>query len=61
MYKGDTADFVYFVLPTELEYIPGDDAPPLMADRLACIESNMPLIYNERVHAFINYLHGKGS
>ena len=55
MYKGDTADFVYFVLPTELEYIPGDDAPSLMADRLACIESTMPLIYNERVHAFINF------
>jgi membrane-bound lytic murein transglycosylase D len=29
MYKGDTADFVYFVLPTELEYIPGDDSRPL--------------------------------
>jgi membrane-bound lytic murein transglycosylase D len=55
MYKGDTADFVYFVLPTELEYIPGDDSPSLMADRLACIERTMPLIYNERVHAFINY------
>ena len=26
-----------------------------MADRLACIESSMPLIYNERVHAFINF------
>jgi membrane-bound lytic murein transglycosylase D len=55
MYKGDTADFVYFVLPSELEYIPGDDDPSLMADRLACIERSMPLIYNERVHAFINY------
>lgn len=55
MYKGDTSDFVYFVLPTELEYIPGDDDPALMADRLACLEQTMPLIYNERVHAFINY------
>lgn len=55
MYKGDTADFVYFVLPSELEYIPGDDDPALIADRLACIEGTMPLIYNERVHAFINY------
>ena len=55
MYKGDTADFVYFVLPTELEYIPGDDDPALIADRLACLERTMPLIYNERVHAFVNY------
>ncbi|HMG88622.1 MAG TPA: LysM peptidoglycan-binding domain-containing protein [Chryseolinea sp.] len=55
MYKGDTADFVYFVLPSDLEYVPGDDDPLLVADRLACIERTMPLIYNERVHSFINY------
>jgi membrane-bound lytic murein transglycosylase D len=55
LYKSDTADFVYFVLPSELEYIPGDDDPSLIADRLACIERTMPLIYNERIHAFINY------
>jgi membrane-bound lytic murein transglycosylase D len=55
LYKSDTADFVYFVLPSELEYIPGDDHPALIEDRLACIERNMPLTYNERIHAFINY------
>lgn len=55
LYKSDTADFVYFVLPSELEYIPGDDDPALIADRLACIERTMPLVYNERIHAFINY------
>ena len=27
MFKEDTADFVYFALPSRLEYIPGDDAP----------------------------------
>jgi len=55
LYKGDTADFVYFALPSELEYIPGDDDPSLIRDRLACIEKTMPLLYNERIHAFINY------
>jgi membrane-bound lytic murein transglycosylase D len=55
IFKEDTADFVYFALPSELEYIPGDDDPQLYSDRLACIESTMPMIYNERVHAFINY------
>jgi membrane-bound lytic murein transglycosylase D len=35
--------------------VPGDDDPALFADRLACIEKTMPLTYNERIHAFINY------
>ena len=55
IFKEDTADFVYFALPSALEYIPGEDSPELYADRLACIEKRMPLIYNDRVHAFINY------
>ncbi|MDV3307225.1 MAG: LysM peptidoglycan-binding domain-containing protein [Cyclobacteriaceae bacterium] len=53
--KEDTADFVYFAAPADLEYIPGDDSPALIRDRLACIEGEIPLHYNERVHAFINY------
>lgn len=55
MLKTDTADFVYFVVPSQLEYVPGDDDPALIADRLACIERTMPLTYNDRIHAFINY------
>ncbi len=55
LYKSDTADFAYYALPTALEYIPGDDDPSLIRDRLACIEQKMPLVYNERIHAFINY------
>jgi membrane-bound lytic murein transglycosylase D len=55
LYKEDTADFVYYALPTDLEYIPGDDDPALIQDRLACIESRIPLHYNDRIHAFINY------
>jgi membrane-bound lytic murein transglycosylase D len=55
LYKTDTADYVYYALPTELEYVPGDDHPALIADRLSCLEKNMPLHYNDKIHAFINY------
>ena len=55
IFKEDTADFVYFALPSQMEYVPGEDSPELYADRLSCLERNMPLTYNERVHAFINY------
>lgn len=53
--KEDTADFVYYSSPVELEYIPGDDSPGLIRDRLVCLEGEIPLHYNDRVHAFINY------
>lgn len=55
MYKEDTADYVYHYLPTEFEYVPGDDHPDVLRDRLKCIEKNIPLVYNDKIHAFINY------
>jgi membrane-bound lytic murein transglycosylase D len=55
LYKEDTADYVYYALPNELEYVPGDDHPAVIADRLSCIQKNIPLVYNEKIHAFINY------
>lgn len=55
LYKTDTTDYVYYALPTDLEYIPGDDHPAIIEDRLRCLEKNMPLHYNDKVHAFINY------
>ncbi|MFZ6011680.1 MAG: LysM peptidoglycan-binding domain-containing protein [Bacteroidota bacterium] len=55
LYKEDTATFVYFTLPAELEYVPGDDRPEVFADRLKCIEQKIPLRYNDKTHAFINY------
>ena len=55
LYKEDTADYEYFALHTEIEYVPGDDDPQLVADRLACIDTKMNLVYNDRIHAFINY------
>lgn len=38
-----------------VEFIPGDDDPRLFQDRLRCIEGQIPLAYNDKVHAFINY------
>jgi membrane-bound lytic murein transglycosylase D len=55
LFKTDTADYIYYALPTELEYIPGDDHPAVIEDRLRCLEKNMPLQYNDKIHAFINY------
>jgi membrane-bound lytic murein transglycosylase D len=55
LYKEDTADFEYYYLPTELEYVPGDDHPEIIEARLACIEKSIPLVYNDKIHAFINY------
>jgi membrane-bound lytic murein transglycosylase D len=55
LFKEDTLNFVYYALPTDLEYIPGDDSPSLISKRLADIQKKIPLTYNDRVHAFINY------
>lgn len=55
LYKEDTADYIFYSLPNDLEYIPGDDDPAVFRDRLSCVEKSIPLVYNEKVHAFINY------
>lgn len=55
LYKEDTTDYIFYSLPAELEYIPGDDDPAVISDRLSCIEKTIPLVYNEKIHAFINY------
>lgn len=55
LYKEDTIGFVYYSLPTEVEYIPGDDSPALVKQKLQCLQKTIPLHYNERIHAFINY------
>ncbi len=43
------------ILPSDLEYIPADETPELLADRLSCIQRVIPLTYNKTVHGFINY------
>jgi membrane-bound lytic murein transglycosylase D len=55
LYKEDSIDFVYYSLRTDIEYIPGDDSPALVKQKLKCLQKTIPLHYNERIHAFINY------
>lgn len=43
------------VFPADVEYIPGDDTPELLSDRLLCIQQYIPLTYNTTVHGFIDY------
>lgn len=51
----DSANFAFYALPTDVEYIPGNDLPAVIEDRLGCLQQTIPLNYNERVHSFINY------
>ena len=44
-----------FAMPSDLEYIPAEESPELISDRLSCIQETIPLPYNDKVHAFINY------
>lgn len=49
----DTSD--YHFVNTDYEYIPAEADFDLIKDRLSCIENEIPLNYNTRVHAFVNY------
>jgi membrane-bound lytic murein transglycosylase D len=55
VFKEDTADYVFYALTSDVEYIPGDDAPSLVRDRLQCLQQTIPLEYNDRIHSFINF------
>jgi membrane-bound lytic murein transglycosylase D len=52
-FAQDSAEM--FMLPSNYEYIPSDDTPELIEDRLSCIQKTIPLTYNEKVHSFINF------
>jgi len=51
----DSVPITLITLPSDLEYIPADDTPELLADRLSCLQQIIPLTYNNTVHGFINY------
>jgi membrane-bound lytic murein transglycosylase D len=55
LYKEDTTGLVFYQLPTEVEYVPGDDLPAVVEEKLKCLQKTIPLTYNERIHGFINY------
>ncbi len=52
---GIKADTAIFYPESDLEYIPAEANYDLIADRISCIDSEIPLNYTERVHAFVNY------
>ena len=51
----DTLPVNLQALPTDLEYIPADATPELLADRLSCLQQTIPLTYNNTVSGFIDY------
>jgi membrane-bound lytic murein transglycosylase D len=54
-YKEDTTLYTFYALPQEVEFVPGDDDPALIRERLTRIQRSIPFTYNTKVHAFINY------
>lgn len=53
---GDSlSDPALFTMPMPYEYIPADETPELVADRLSCLQRTIPLTYNNNVHGFINF------
>ena len=53
---GDSlSDPVLFALPQKFEYVPAEETPELVADRLSCLQQSIPLTYNNNVHGFINF------
>lgn len=55
VYKEDPVNFVFYDHSPGVEFVPGDDHPALVEDRLRCLEKSIPLSYNDKIHAFINY------
>lgn len=39
----------------EQEVIPNSETAEMLIDRLSCIQQSIPLTYNDKIHAFINY------
>jgi membrane-bound lytic murein transglycosylase D len=54
-YKEDSVSSVFAYSTGDTEFIPGNDDPVVLKDRLACIQKRIPLHYNDKVHAFINF------
>ncbi len=45
----------FYTVAPAVEFIPADDTPELIADRLGCINGQFPLTYNRTVQSFIDY------
>ena len=54
--SGDSlSDASLFPIPMDFDYIPAEETPELVADRLGCIQQTIPLAYNSNIHGFINF------
>jgi membrane-bound lytic murein transglycosylase D len=51
----DTVKTELVNLPSDIEFVPADETPELIADRLGCLQKTIELSYNSRVHGFIDY------
>lgn len=53
---GDSlSDPLLFALAAKMEFIPAEETPELVADRLSCLQQTIPLTYTSNVHGFINF------
>lgn len=55
VYLADTVTPNFTSIPYDLEYVPADETPEVLTARLTALQKDIPLTYNEKVHAFINY------
>ncbi len=52
----DTIKTELVSLPSDIEFVPADETPELVADRLGCLQKTIELTAtNNKVHAFIDY------
>ncbi len=51
----DTVKTELISLPSDIDFVPADESPELIADRLGCLQKTIELSYNSKVHAFIDY------
>lgn len=54
MALSDTLSNYYFP-ESDYEHVPAEANFDLIKDRLSCIEKTIPLHYNNKIHAFVNY------
>lgn len=52
---ADTVTPNFAAMPYDMEYVPADETAEVLTARLTALEKDVPLTYNEKVHAFINY------
>jgi membrane-bound lytic murein transglycosylase D len=55
MMLADTVTPNFASMPYDMEYVPADETPEVLSERLTALQKDIPLVYNEKVHGFINY------